>query len=244
MVNDTPVDASRRPAIPPVPARRTRLLLYGQIAGVVVAVAAVVVASVWPRADQPAGPATTATVTATVTVAPPRPRGTDLPAFEQRQVAVNRAMFSAPLATFATPWLPWLSGCSSSRKPAGPKLRDGERTRVVCWYGSIAVYFVEYASTADRDRYRDQAAESSRTATGLAPGAVGPVEKTGTSGLTRGTYVEYAYPSDTAAPPRTVAGLWWDGGAPAPVAVYLLGYWQDDLGQSWEPLREVWRRNS
>ena len=45
-------------------------------------------------------------------------------------LTLNQGKVTGDLATFAKSWLPYVSGCTSSTDPNGPKLGDGESTRV------------------------------------------------------------------------------------------------------------------
>jgi hypothetical protein len=230
----------------PVP-RRTRWLVYVQVLGIVLAAGLVAVNALRRDPAAPARPGTPAAAEPTAAVAP-KPvaaLGTpSLPPFEQRQLTMNRALFSGELADFAATWLAKVSDCASSRDERGPVLREGEQTRIVCWHGNVAVYFIAYRSAADRDRVRARVMGDHTVAQQLAPGATGPVDWVASSGNSHGTYVEYAYDIDQGSPTkRTVCGAWWDS-VGANVAGYLLAYWRDDLGESWEPLRDVWRRNT
>lgn len=59
-----------------------------------------------------------------------------------------------------------------------------------------------------------------------------------------GNYAEYAYPASSGERAgQVVAGVWWDGDR-SPVAGYLVAYWDEGLGQSSEPLRDLWHRAS
>jgi len=99
----------------------------------------------------------------------------------------------------------------------------------------MSAFFVEYKSTAERDRARGKLQPQVREASTLAPG-VKPSGKTA-----QGNYVEYAYRLTEGGVTRTVAGIWWDD-AQTPIAAYLLAYWKDGLGERWEPMRDLWSR--
>ena len=58
-----------------------------------------------------------------------------------------------------------------------------------------------------------------------------------------GRYIEFAYKTAPDPDPRPVCGMWWSD-ANAPIAVYMLSFWTDGVGASWEPMRDVWRRYS
>jgi hypothetical protein len=172
----------------------------------------------------------------------PTPGSASLPPYEQTQLNLNRPKFSGDLATFARPWLASVSGCSATGEPAGPSTATGEQRRVVCSYGAITVYFVQYANVIERNKARTSYLAQNLDAAQLAPGAAGPTQKTVTSGVSSGIYLEYAYRvigGDRAG--QIVAGLWWDD-TDTPVAGFLLAYWLDGLGGSWLPLRDVWQR--
>jgi len=103
----------------------------------------------------------------------------------------------------------------------------------------MSAFFVEYKSTAARDKARGKLQPQARDARTLAPGAKPPGKTEGKS--VSGDYVEYAYRLTEGGVTRTVAGIWWDD-AQTPIAAYLLAYWQDGLGERWEPMRDLWSR--
>ncbi|OJF15104.1 hypothetical protein [Couchioplanes caeruleus] len=157
--------------------------------------------------------------------------------YEQNQVAINQPKFAGALAPVAQGWLPHLSGCSRSGENRGPTLNKGEKARVRCEMDAMSVIFVEYASSADRDKARVATLGQNVDARTLTPG-VGPAgERATPSGRSNGNYVEYAYKVAN----RTVAGIWWDD-ASTPVAAYLLAYWKEGTGEKWEPMRDIWAR--
>jgi hypothetical protein len=158
-------------------------------------------------------------------------------AYEQNQIAINRPKLSGTLATVSQGWLPYLSGCSRSGDRGGPALNRGEKTRVRCEMDAMSVIFVEYGSTADRDKARVATLGQNVDARKLAPGVGPAVERPTPSGRTSGNYVEYAYQASG----RTVSAIWWDD-ADTPVAAYLLAFWKDGAGEKWEPMRDVWAR--
>src|SRR5205823_4382644 len=135
------------PRILPTPRpQRSRLipgLLIGVLAGLLLFAPAGYLfraVTVHPKAGP--APATTAS--------PVETTGT-MSAFERNQLTLNQGKVTGDLATFAKSWLPYVSGCTSSTDPNGPKLGDGESTRVQCRYGAVTVYFVQFSSTGTRD---------------------------------------------------------------------------------------------
>ncbi|MEV8506534.1 hypothetical protein AB0368_17230 [Actinoplanes sp. NPDC051475] len=157
--------------------------------------------------------------------------------YEQNQIAINQPKFAGPLGPVAQGWLPYLSGCSRSGEKDGPKPGRGEKVRVRCEMDAMSVIFVEYATTADRDKARVTALGQNVDARTLTPGVGPTAERATPSGRTNGNYVEYAYQVTD----RTVAGIWWDDTA-TPVAAYLLAYWEEGTGEKWDPMRDVWAR--
>ncbi|WP_250001638.1 hypothetical protein [Actinoplanes sp. M2I2] len=169
-------------------------------------------------------------------------RSGELGVFERNQVAVNAPDFAgSKLSPIAQGWLPYLSTCSRSGSPGGPKLNGGERVRVRCTLDGMSAIFVEYVSVAERDKARATVQGQVAGARALAPGVARPAEVTTPSRRTSGDYVEYAYRLTESGTTRTVSGLWWDD-ARTPVAGYLLAYWKDGLGEKWEPMRDLWSR--
>lgn len=227
---DDPLSSSYPRRITPTPkAQRSRLtagLLIGLLTGLVVFGAGGFFTGRY-TAPQEGG----ATVTTTASASP------DLGTYEQSQVALNRSKFSGNLVTFAQPWLPYLSGCNTNSDRSGPKLNSGEAARVVCNFGGATTYFIEYKSIGDRDKARTSMLAQNIDARTLTPGALEPTQNR--DGL-KGNYVEYAYKAGD--PARIVAGIWWDL-ADQPVSGYLVAYWTDGLGSSWEPLRDLWHRH-
>ncbi|UQU66341.1 hypothetical protein COUCH_08735 [Couchioplanes caeruleus] len=172
------------------------------------------------------------------TVAGPAPSTSpSLRVYEQNQVAINQPKFTGSLATVAQGWLPHLSGCTGNGDKGGPKLGKSEKARVRCEMDAMSVIFVEYATTADRDKARVTTLGQNVDARTLTPGVGAAVERATPSGRTNGNYVEYAYKVSG----RTVAGIWWDDAA-TPVAAYLLAYWKEGAGEKWEPMRDIWAR--
>ncbi|MGK5678617.1 hypothetical protein [Actinoplanes sp. URMC 104] len=171
--------------------------------------------------------------------APPSPASG---VFEQNQAAVNRPKFAGSgLTTIAEGWLPYLSACARSGTVGGPRLGAGEKVRVRCTLDGMSAIFVEYASTAERDRVRAKAEAQVAEARTLTPGVAAPAEGATPSGRTTGDYLEYAYRLTESGTTRTVSGLWWDN-TQTPVAGYLLAYWKEGLGEKWEPMRDLWSR--
>ena len=145
------------------------------------------------------------------------------------------------LGPIAQTWRPYLSSCARNGDPAGPKLNEGEKTRVRCRFDGMSAIFVEYTSVAERDKAQVKTLSQNVDARTLTPGVGTAVEKTTPSGKTTGRYVEYAYTVTEEAGKQTVGGIWWDD-AQTPVAAYMLAYWKDGVGESWAPMREVWAR--
>jgi hypothetical protein len=170
------------------------------------------------------------------------PTGGNLGVFEQSQVALNRPHFAGTgLVAISQGWLPYLSTCSRSGDPGGPNLNQGEKARVRCTLNGMSAIFVEYNSIADRDYARANTVKQNADARSLTPGAGAPVQRPTPSGRTSGYYVEYAYKLTEGGVTRPVAAVWWDD-AQAPVAGYLLAYWKEGLGESWDPMRDLWAR--
>ncbi|GAA2473600.1 hypothetical protein [Winogradskya humida] len=155
--------------------------------------------------------------------------------YESNQVALNAPKFSGELTTIADGWLPRLSNCSRSGDKDGPTLANGEKVRVRCQFDAISMFFIEYNTPADRDRARVSSLGQNVDARALTPGVADAGSRKTPSGRTEGNYIEYAYQVDG----RTVAGLWWDDYA-TPVGAFMLAYWDKDMGQKWDGVREVW----
>ncbi|GIM81519.1 hypothetical protein Aco04nite_76960 [Winogradskya consettensis] len=155
--------------------------------------------------------------------------------YESNQVALNAPKFSGELTTLAEGWLPRLSNCSRSGDKDGPTLANGEKVRVRCQFDAISMFFIEYNTPADRDRARVSSLGQNVDARALTPGVADAGSRKTPSGRTEGNYIEYAYQVDG----RTVAGLWWDDYA-TPVGAFMLAYWDKDMGQKWDGVREVW----
>jgi hypothetical protein len=224
------------PSPPPPPGRLLRRLLIGLLAGLVAFGTGGYFVGRWTAASSPA-----TSPTAAPNVPGPGPSAS-LPPYEQSQLQLNRPKFSGDLATLAEPWLPWVSGCRKNGERDGPQLQPGEAVRITCEYGIMRLTFLEYKSAVDRDKTRIRHLAENLDARQLTTGVAGGVDRRATpSGRTEGGYIEYAYRTRDAGPPRTVCGLWWDV-ADKPVAAYLLTFWTEGLGESWEPMRDVWGR--
>jgi hypothetical protein len=180
---------------------------------------------------------TAAKPTVTTTTQPVTPSAAPAGAYEQNQIAINQPKLRGTLATVSQGWLPYISGCSRSGDKGGPALNDGEKTRVRCEMDAMSVIFVEYDSTAERDKARVSTLAQNVDARTLTPGVGAAVQRPTPSGRTSGNYVEYAY----RAAGRTVSAIWWDDAA-TPVAAYLLAFWKEGAGEKWEPMRDVWAR--
>ena len=178
------------------------------------------------------GRATAPKAIAPTSTAPANPAKPATGLFEQTQATLNAAHFKdTGLTKLAQPWLPYLANCAK----ATPAQADGEKARVRCTIDGMSAFFVEYKSTAERDKARGKLQPQVRDASTLAPGAKTPGK------IAEGNYVEYAYRLTEGGVTRTVAGIWWDD-AQTPIAAYLLAYWKDGLGERWEPMRDLWSR--
>ncbi|MFI5888709.1 hypothetical protein ACIA5D_01170 [Actinoplanes sp. NPDC051513] len=203
----------------PPPPRPTRLLaglLIGLLAGLLLfGVTGVLVGrTTAPQPEPPRAPEPTPSL------------------FEQTQASLNRPKFAnSSLLPLAQGWLPYLSTCARSTPNAG----DGESVRIRCTASGMSAFFVQYKTTADRDKARADLKKQAEDARTLAPGV------TQTAPKTSGNYVEYAYRLTEGGVTRTVAGMWWED-PQAPTAAYLLAYWKDGLGERWEPMRDLWSR--
>src|SRR3712207_2453974 len=102
---------------------------------------------------------------------------------------------------------------------------------------AMSEIFVEYKSTADRDKARVTTLGQNVDARTQTPGAGAADERATPAGRSNGNYVEYAYKVSG----RTVAGILWDDTS-TPVAAYLLAYWKEGTGEKWDPMRDVWAR--
>ena len=162
-----------------------------------------------------------------------------LPPFESSQLGLNRAKFTGDLAELAERWLPWMGGCLGDTDPRGPKLRDGEQARVFCRLDAVGISFVRYTSMAERDKALLARQRQNIDAQQLAPGAVALGRKSGASGRTA-DYLEYAYRSSTG-DGWVFCGIWW-ARENTPATVFMEAAWKEEMGSSWEPLRDLWQR--
>lgn len=160
------------------------------------------------------------------------------PPYERAQEATNKRELSPALQGLAAPWLPYIGSCSSDGKAV-----KGEKTRVTCEHGDVSIGFVEFDSMAAREKARLANLARHVDARRLTPGVAERREGPTPSGRTTGTYIEYAYTAKVGRKSYTVAAIWWDD-KDAPIAAYVLAYWNDDLGKSWEPLRDLWSRHA
>jgi hypothetical protein len=219
---------------PSPPPQRSRLivgLLAGLVAGLVL----------FGTGGYFAGRATAPEAAAEPSTPAPAP-SSPLGVFEQNQVAVNQPDFAgSSLTAISEGWLPYLSTCSRSGTPGGPKVNAGEKVRVRCTLDGMSAIFVEYESVAERDKARVKAMGQAVDARTLTPGVAPAAERPTPSGRTTGNYLEYAFRLTEGGTTRTVSGMWWDD-AQAPVAGYLLAYWKEGLGEKWEPMRDLWSR--
>jgi len=226
-----------QPRIVPSPPPQRGRLLIGLLAGLLAGLL------IFGGAGFAAG-RLTADPSASAPTATPSPVAPTLPPYERSQLTLNQEKVSGELAALAEPWLPWISSCLKNGDRGGPRLNSGESSRVLCEYGTMSLYFVQYASTAERDKVRIRNLGQNVDARSLTPGVeAGEASRAAPSGRTEGSYVEYAYRAGVGPDSRVVAALWWDD-EDAPVGAYLLAFWADGLGSSWEPIRDVWRRHA
>jgi len=224
-------DPRRRRIEPTVPPPKSRLvlgLLIGFLAGVLIA--APTVYALGSHDDQPVVP--------TPSVAPTGQAA--LGVFEKNQLALNQPKFSGDLAVLAASWLPFVSNCLTDTETGGPKLGSDMSDVVLCRYGNVYIHFVQFKSAGQRDdarAYRERLNTRSRA---LAPGLAAPTQKPRASDPAPGNYVEYALAGPDKKP---IAGVWWDTGDDKAVAIFLEAGYQI-LGKSWEPLRDLWQRQS
>ncbi len=170
--------------------------------------------------------------------------GTGLGPYAQSRVALNSPKFTGDLATFSRPWFAVVSLCYKNGDPGGPTLSEDEEIHIFCTKDGISFHFVQYRSIAARDKARARNLEKNVDARQLAPGVAEPTQRRTASGASSGSYVEFATNQGGDRPGRTiVAGIWWDN-TDTPVACYLLAFWIDGLGESWEPLRDLWQHSS
>ena len=228
---DTPVN--RGPRIEPSPKPQRGKLLLGLAVGLLVGLLVFGIGGFFTgrltanQADPKPGP-----------TAQPSP---SLGVYEQSQIAINQPKLTGGVSILAQGWLPYLSSCDRSGTPGGPALNKGEVTRVRCRLDGMSVIFVKYATLPDRDKARFNILSQNVDARALTPGAAPAGEKSAPSGRTSGSYAEFAYTLDENKVKQTVAGIWWDD-TETPAAAYMLGFWKAGLGESWEPMRDVWAR--
>jgi hypothetical protein len=231
-----PGSASWQPRIAPVTkpprGRIVRAALLGLAAGMLV------FAPLGYFAGHETGPAPAPSHAASSTSGP-----SVLPLFEYTQLQLNKPKFTSELTPIANSWLPWVTGCAKSGDKDGPRAGDGEDSRVACHFSNTTIFFVRYKSTDERDKAYTKYLAQNIDAKQLTPGVSEAATKKTTSGTVTGRYVEFAYKTSNDANGKAVCGVWW-ADANAPIAAYLLAYWTDGLGESWEPLRDVWRRYS
>ncbi|GII23507.1 hypothetical protein [Planosporangium mesophilum] len=233
---DRPGSPSWQPRIVPTPKPSRKRIVMAAIAG---ALAGLVVF----------GPTgyfvgyTTAPAPAPKPTAPTPGATSSLAAFERTQLRLNKPKFGADLEPIANSWMPWVANCAKSGDKDGPQLNAGEEARVSCRYPNITVFFVKYKSTDERDKAYAKYLPQNIDAKQLTPGVAEPSTKRTTSGSVNGRYIEFAYKTGTEPDPRPVCGVWWSD-EKAPVAAYMLSFWGDGMGESWDPMRDVWRRYS
>jgi hypothetical protein len=221
--------------VPSPPPQRGKLvvgLLAGLVAGLLVfgGTGYFVGRATAPQAQQPVAP--TPTATSAGSIAP----------YQAAQRAANTPKFPAALQNIAEPWLPWMGSCL--RNGQGKiKLQAGEKARVRCQHGDVVLTFVEYASIAERDKVRIANLSKNIDARQLTPGVAAQREGATPSGRMTGDYVEYAYTLRSGRTDLPVAALWWDD-ASAPVGAYMIAFWKDKLGGSWDPLRDLWAQHA
>ncbi|WP_412752429.1 hypothetical protein [Krasilnikovia sp. M28-CT-15] len=161
--------------------------------------------------------------------------------YEQNQIAINQPKLTGALEPVARNWLPYLSGCARSGERNGPSLSRGEKARVRCELDAMTIVFVEFDSATDRDKGHARTLGQNVDARQLAPGVAEATKRPAPSGQLNGNYVEFAYKVTEGGSDRVVSGIWWDD-AQTPVAVYLLAYWKEGVGEKWEPMRDLWSR--
>ncbi|WP_203928147.1 hypothetical protein [Virgisporangium ochraceum] len=156
----------------------------------------------------------------------------------ETQEEANRRRIGPVLAPLAEGWVPWLGACLSNREAGGPAPYPGELSRVACAVDTtVDVFFVRFASAADRDAARAVKQSENAASATLAAGAAPVVaQRAGTSGRTTGAYIEFANQRDG----RTYGGIWWeDSGTTG--AAYIEKVWTEGDG-GWRPLRDLWQR--
>ena len=223
-----------RPQLSPSPPQSRRGVIIGGLVGLLVGLLAAA------PAGYLVGHSTSNRSVATPSASAPAPSGSLRP-FEASQLAVNKAKFPGELVQLAEPWMPWVNACVTSAEVGGPKLGSGERMHVLCHYGVVGVHFVLFNSVAERDAARGLRQRRGTELRDQAPGAAEPTHRTGTSGR-GGTYVEYAVRSGNGTG-KIVSGVWWNLDE-QPTGLYFEALWETGLGESWEPLRDLWQRYS
>jgi hypothetical protein len=228
------VRPSWEPRIVPSPPPQRGKLIVGLLAGLAAGLLIFGVTGYFVgRASTPQAAPTTAP---TASTAPADPA---LSVYEAAQQAANKGKFTPALEKLAAPWLPYVGSCV--RDPV--RLPAGEKARVRCEHGDVVFTFVEYASVAERDKVRISNLSKNVDARALTPGVVPQREGASPSGNTTGDYVEYAYTVPSGKATLPVAAVWWDD-ASAPVGAYMIAFWTDKLGGSWDPLRGLWSEHA
>jgi hypothetical protein len=222
--------AGWQPRIAPTPRGPRRGLIVAMIAGAVVLLLLVSTAVFFAVRDP--GDDTTGTQ-------PPvgPPSGSAAPSVG---ASTEQAKFPAALRPFADSWLSRVRNCIRHDDSGGPTLGDGEVVRIFCQSGTMDVYFVQYASTDERDKARDRRLRQAGEAAEKVPGLAAPSKRRTTSGNAEGDYLEYGFTVDDG---RVFAGLWWDDTS-TPVGAFIVANWKDQAGGSWTPVRELWTQNA
>ncbi|GIM89411.1 hypothetical protein [Paractinoplanes toevensis] len=166
----------------------------------------------------------------------------ELGKFEQNQAKINKPVFAGTdLDAIVEGWLPYVSDCKRSGQPGGPTASAGETTRVACNLDGLALYFIEYNSVEDQNAAWEVAQSQNLGAHTLTPGVLEPFRRPAPSNRVQGHYAENASRVTEGGETRTVAGLWWDD-ENSPISANLVAYWEDQLGGSWLPMRDLWDR--
>jgi hypothetical protein len=232
LAGDNDPSGYQRRIVPTAPRRKSRLLLgilIGFLAGVLIAA---------PTAFFLA-PGDDGTPVPTPSAGPANPPA--LGAFEQNQLALNRPKFQNDLATLAASWLPFVTNCLTNSESGGPKIGMDERAHVLCRYGNAYVHFAQFKSPLERDRARAYRQRLNTESPALAPGVAAPERKARSSDQAVGTYIEYAL---LGSDKKATAGIWWDPEDDRGAAIYIEASWDQILGKSWDPLRDLWQRHS
>jgi hypothetical protein len=219
--------------VPSPPPQRGKLILglvIGLVAGMLIAAPATYFLA--PSRDDGAKPRTDPSPSASRAA---------LQAFEQNQANLNKAKFSGDLVPMAQPWLPYMSSCLLNTDDGGPRLGTDESTHVMCRYGGVFVHFVTFKGPLERDRSRAFRQRLNGESKALAAGMEEPSRKPRTSDKTVGTYLEYALKNSEQ---RVLTGIWWDPEGDKPIAMYVEARWEEVLGGSWDPLRDLWQTRS